>query len=350
MKQSPLFPALMARGASMEVQGDWMVVEHFGGVQAELAALRAGAGLVDLAHTTMITLSGPNTRRWAHGMFTNHIKGLQPGQGNRSCMCDPKGRVQGLIDLYCVDEEHFFGVLEGVGLPWFEERYQMFLVLDDVEWEEEAEQMSLLSLQGPGAADILATLGLPVPEADHAHAEAGRSGDQPGIRVMRKDRTGLGGFDLAVPRSALLPTWEAALGAGAAPVGLAAVDALRIRAGRAAWPTDGGELTMVHELRYNEDCCSFTKGCYVGQEIINRIDVKGQVTKRLTPLLLAEDALPPAGAQVLLEGQAVGHLTSAARIDGGVRAVAVLRKAAWAPGTTVEIQAEGRTVAAAVTE
>ena len=86
---------------------------------------------------------------------------LPPGRGNRNAMCDDRGRVQGLLDLYCIREDHFLVVLEGVDAEWFQERYRMFLMLDDIEVDELAGEATLLSVQGPAAASVLASAGLP---------------------------------------------------------------------------------------------------------------------------------------------------------------------------------------------
>jgi folate-binding protein YgfZ len=182
---------------------------------------------------------------------------------------------------------------------------------------------------------VLEAAGLPAPEVDRAHA----ADEATGVRVARRDRTGFGGFDLIVPVTQVEAVWDALTGAGARPFGTETLDALRIHAGRAAWPQDGSDKSMVHELRFNEEVCAFDKGCYVGQEVINRIDVKGLINKRLTGLEVDGDALPPQGAEVVLDDKVVGTVTSATAAGGRVRALGVLRKAAWEPGTAVVIRA-----------
>ena len=335
MHRTPLFARHVSGGAALAEHDGWMVPISHGAAEAGAAGVRAGAGVVDLAHVNLLTLTSEDARRWANGMFTNNIKRLPVGRGNRNAMCDDRGRVQGLLDLYCVREDHFVAVLDGVDADWFGERYKMFLILDDIEVEELDGEATLLSVQGPAAAAALAAAGLPAPEVDRAHA----LDDATGVRVARRDRTGLGGFDLIVPVAQAEAIWGALLAAGVRPFGLETLDALRIHAGRAAWPQDGTGKSMVHELRVNEEVCAFDKGCYVGQEIINRIDVKGLVNKRLTGLEVAGDAAPPQGAEVLLGDTVVGTISSATAADGRIRALGVLRKTAWDPGTAVVIRA-----------
>jgi folate-binding protein YgfZ len=343
VQQTPLFAAHQQDGAELDTIHDWILPRVFAGVEVEVAAARSGAVIIDLAHLGKVTLAGPDARRFANGMFTNNITRLAAGQGNRSAMCDDRGRVQGLLDLYCTGEQSFFGVLDGVTPAWFETRYEKFIVFDDVEMQVIDKAPWIVSIQGPRAGEIVTALGLPIPANDHDHA-----GDE--IRVMKKDRTGVGGFDVAVPDAALASFYAAARAAGADPLGHDAFDALRVLAGRAAWPEDGTELSMVHELRLNEEVCSFDKGCYIGQEIINRIDVKGQIGKKLMGVVLQEDAVPPRGAEVVLGADVVGSITSAARVDGRVVGLGVLRKAAWTPGAEVVVRAGDKTVPAKVSE
>ncbi len=347
MAQSPLFERHVAAGASHSDSGGWHLVDHFGDAEAELTALQTGAALLDLAPVGVAELSGEEVRRWCHGMFTNHVKRLRPGQGNRHAMCNDRGGVLGVLDLYCIADDRFLAVFEGVDADWFQAHYRMYLILDDIEVEplgEESDGPWLLSVQGPGAAAVLASAGLPVPAEDHGleALDGGtdwRTADGSAITaVMRKDRAGTGGFDVLVPTDALAATWTALAEAGAAPTGQLTLDAARIAAGRARWPVDGGEKTVVHHLRLESEVCNFEKGCYVGQEVINRMDVKAKVGRRLTLLELDGAAAP--GAGVVLDDKSVGALTSVSSIGGVVRALGVLRQVAWQPGTQVTIATE----------
>ncbi|MEL6349457.1 MAG: glycine cleavage T C-terminal barrel domain-containing protein [Myxococcota bacterium] len=327
----PLSDLHLTLGAALDDAGQ---PQRYRDLDAEVSAVRQGAGLFDLSAAQTFHLRSPEARRWSNGMFTNNIRRLQPGQGNRSAMCDDRGRVQGLLDLYCLDDETFFGVLEGVDLAWFAGRYEMFLMLDDIELESHPDAPWLLSVQGPKAEAILAAASLPTPQNTRDHVE------QDGLRVMRRDRTGLGGFDLLCADDAVLRhIWTTLLEAGAQPAGHQTLDALRILAGRARWPTDGTEKSMVHELRLNEEVCAFDKGCYVGQEVINRIDVKGAIQKRLTGLRLLER--PPEGSPVFLGDKKIGTITSMVSLHGEIFGLGVLRKTAWEPGTTVAVRPEG---------
>lgn len=349
MAPSPLLPVHRTAGATV-------VERTFGGPEAASAPVvsaypssptwpESGVVCVDLAHLPTFELVGEDVRRWTNGMFTNNTRRLQPGQGNRHCACDDRGRVRGVLDLYLVAEDRVRLVLDGMAEDAFVTRYQMYLMLDDIEIERSEPPRVVLTVQGEGTDALLAGLGLPVPEADHAHLEA--EAPHEGVRVCRRDRSGRGGVDLLVPEPSLARLWAALVDAGAAPHGLDQLDALRVVAVRAAFPTDATDKSMVHELRLEGECCAFDKGCYVGQEVINRIDVKGAIQKRLTGMLL--DGPVPVGAEVRLGEKVVGRLTAHARVEGRDVAVGVLRKTAWAPGTELSVvAADGTTTRATV--
>lgn len=339
--RTPLFATHGAAGAEFTEFEGALLPRVFRGVEAEAAAVRAGVGLFDRSHAAVLTLTGADARRTCNGMFTANIRDLPVGQGLRSAATDEKGRILGLFDLCCLREDHFLLTLDGWPAESFTERYEKFFLLDDVEVEDLAGVRAALSLQGPGAGALLEGLGLALPDG-------GALAETAGLRVRRRARTVAGGFDLDLPVEGLVPFWEAARAAGAMPVGVDAQEVLRIEAGRVRWPVDMGERALVHEMGLVEECCAFTKGCYVGQEVIHRIDVMGQVQKKIWGLELDEDAIPPLEAEVRLDGQAVGVTRSGAREGGRVRVLALLRKPAWNPGARVEVLAAGRSVGATV--
>jgi folate-binding protein YgfZ len=285
---------------------------------------------------------GPDARRFCNGMFTNNVRNLPVDRGNSNAMVDDKARVQGLLDLWRVSESALLAVLHGVTAEAFEARYAKYIVFDDVELTDEREAVGLLSVQGPDAAAVLTRAGLPVPEDEGAIASV------ESVHVLRRARSVPGGFDVLLPRDVAALTWEALVAAGAAPAGRDALEILRVEAGQPRWPVDMSEKSLVHELRLVERCVSFDKGCYIGQEIINRIDVMGQVTKKIWGLEMAEDALPPRGAEVRIGEDVVGATLSGVRDGARVRVLALLRKAAWTPGAEVDVHANGRIVRATV--
>lgn len=339
--RTPLFAAHAALGAQfLDVHG-WALPGQFRTVEEEVAAASRQPVMLDLAAHTPITLAGPDVRRFCNGMFTQNVRDMAIGATARSALTDEKGKMLGLISITRIAEFTMLVLLDGISAAAFCERYEKFIILDDIEMENLFEQRTVLHIAGPGAGEALVAVGLPIPAA-------GMAAGVESVWVLRRDRIGLDGYDLVVPSADVVALFEALRGSGVMPIGHDASEWLRISAGQAQWPDDMGERALVHEMNLVPICCSFEKGCYVGQEVINRIDVMGQVTKKLVRLNMVEDAIPPLGAEIKLGDELVGSARSGARCGGKSCILAVIRKAAWAAGTELTVHADGRVVRAVV--
>jgi aminomethyltransferase len=269
---------------------------------------------------------GKDTRRFCNGMFSNNIRDLQPGGFNRNVMLNDKGHIQGQLEVWCLGPEELLVTLEGVAAESFIERYDRFIIMDEVEQQDLTGVLHILSLQGPMSRALLEELELPVPEPGHFVEQAG-------LRVAHRPRCKAGGYDLLSTDPFSLKT--SLLAGGAVAGNEAAAEVLRIEAGLARWPVDMSEKSLLHEMNMVLEYCNFNKGCYIGQEVINRIDVMGQVNKKLFGLELAAAVAPK--AEVFIGETLVGVLGGSAEEAGLIRALAVLRKSAWEVGTKVEV-------------
>ena len=341
LSRTPLFAAHAALGAQfIEIDG-WALPGQYRTVEEEVSAAGRDATMLDLAAHSALTLAGPDVRRFCNGMFTQNVRDMPLGATARSALTDEKGKLLGLISVSRVEDETILVVLDGVSAASFTDRYGKYIILDDVEMDDLSQTHTVLHVSGPRAAEALVITGLSVP----AVAQVITTGS---VWVLSRDRMGMAGFDLVVPAAEATTTFEALRGAGVLPIGHDAAEWLRIGAGLARWPVDMGERALVHEMNLVATCCSFEKGCYLGQEVINRIDVMGQVNKKLMRVDMVEDAIPPVGAEVKLAGEVIGSARSGARCGGKSRVLAVIRKAAWTMGTQVSIHADGRVVAGVV--
>jgi len=274
-------------------------------------------------------LQSEDAKRWCNSMFSNNIRKLSPAQGNRSGICDDRGRLQGLIDVYCLGDDRYLCVLDGIDKEWFQKRFSMYMILDDIEHEPLQEE--LIHICGPESTVLLEKQGYAMPAPDHQYSQ------HHNLQLMRKNRFGVDGFDIITDNIPAL-IQELSL-AGMQKIPSAAMDALRITNCLAKWPDDGTEKTMIHELALNEECCAFDKGCYIGQEIINRIDVKGILNKKIHKILIAGDA--NLGDSLQFNDQVVGNLTSLTTIEEKQIGLSVLKKRAWKNGVTLNISSGG---------
>ncbi|MCA9573446.1 MAG: hypothetical protein KC656_36675, partial [Myxococcales bacterium] len=215
----------------------------------------------------MVELVGPDTRRFANGMFTNNVRDMPVGAHRWSGMTDDRGRLHGLMDLLLVADDRLVCVLEGMTADAFEARYGMFVVFDDVEIVRRGG--TVWSLQGADLPAVDAELQWP--------SRRSRSG---GLEVLTPDDT---------PPVAGVPTDDAML------------EALRIEVGWPRFPDDASDRQLPHELGLRDTHLHFEKGCYRGQETIHRVEVMGGVRKGLVGLAL--DAEIAVGADLSADGK-----------------------------------------------
>ncbi len=301
---------------------------------AEVAQVRADAGLF-LGPEGILTFVGPDARRFCNGMFTNNVRNLPVGRMNQNAMVDEKARIQGLLDLACLGDAPEVGgtfrvTLEGVTVAQFLARYEKYIIFDDVELTDVSEDFRVYTVQGPGAAAVLEAASLPVPatEGDVLAID----GDLTRATVTRRARSVAGGFDVCVPN---VDAEEMVARLGLPLCAPATLERLRIEAGLVRWPVDMGERALPHEMRVVPRMCNFEKGCYLGQEVINRIDVMGQVNKQVWGLTSAGQLGP--GTEVKIGEDVVGTVLSGVQEDGFARALVLLRKVAWEPGKVVQV-------------
>jgi folate-binding protein YgfZ len=216
------------------------------------------------------------------------------------------------------------------------------LVADDVEIEDRSEQDASFGVHGPRAPEIvkaaLPDCDLPRQELDHRTAMmAGAT-----LLIVRTDWTGDSGFDIVTARTDAPRVWQAMLTVGEArglrPAGMAAADILRLEAGRPRVDVDFDETRLVLEAAL-ERGIHFSKGCYLGQEIVERASARGHVNKRLVGLRVEGSVPPQPDALIFAEGSEVGRVTSAAFSPhlGSAIALGYVKRAFANPGIRVSI-------------
>ncbi len=333
---TPLHETTAARGAQFREDHGWLFPESFGAPQEEYRALRESAGLLDLSARGKIAVVGSDRVRWLHGMVTNDIKGLRPGQGTYCFVLTAQGRIvadlQVLLqaDRVLLDCEPF---LTQKILPALEH----YIIMDQVELSDLTASLGTLGVEGPRAAQVLrAALNcedLPQNCLEHIAADE--------LLIWRVDR----GFWIAAPVAELRALWERLEAAGARPVGFQALDTTRIEAGLPRYGVDIEETTLPQETGQMR-AIHFNKGCYIGQEIVERIRSRGHVNRMLMGLK-SEGNLKP-GAAVEADGKEIGRVTSAARSPslGCSIALAYLRREFAEPGRQVLVGGQPAEVSA----
>ena len=322
------------------------VVASYGDPAGEDAAAWDGAGLVDLTDRAVLEATGPQRQRFLQGLLSNDVAGRQPGQGCRAALLTAKGHVQALVRAL-VDQNAVLLETDSDTLGVLQRTLEHHRVAAPVRFELRA--TAVLGLLGVRAPEVLKAAGVTAPPlVPEDHVVAAIAGHD--VRVARAGDLPGGGFVLHAGPEAAAAVWDALLRVGARPVGRDALDALRVETARAWYGDDVTDQNLLHETGLVAECHSPTKGCYLGQEVVARLEARGaNVSKALRPLRLSSPAAP--GAMVRAAGMDAGRVTTAAVSPRlGPIALAYVHRSHLAPGTAVEVDGAPATVVASFVE
>lgn len=340
---------LDACGANWSTHHDHEVVDHYGDPQAELDAARDSALLIaDRSERDVLVIEGDDAATWLQGLVTGDVYALRrEGSGQRTHAVNRVGRAIAdaralhIPDALVLDLEP--GVLAGDLLK----HLKGHLIMERVRLRDRSAQTAEIALFGPGALATVARLGgyaHPVGRLDGLDGTWGQLGDVD-VVVQRLEWTGQEGVSIRCDRDDATTVWDLLVeGAGARPIGHRALEVLRQEAGIPRFGVEYDEKVIPLEADLNHTI-SYDKGCYLGQEVIHRLDTRGTPAKMLRALTLGPDAVPGegaqalAGAKVLLGEKAVGevaHVQVAPRI-GGVVLAGYLKRGAYDEGQRVVI-------------
>jgi folate-binding protein YgfZ len=311
---------------------------HYGDVAAEWNAVRHGCGIIDAGHRALLCAVGSERTDFLQGMLSNDLRTLKPGGGLHAAYLTVQGRVVSDMRVFALADEIWLDV-PVQRRSVVRETLEKYIVADDVELIAGAAVAPLLSLEGPKSAAIAAAvLGEPVGELEMlAHAQRRFGGTE--LRVARVSHGGENGFLIFGEVGTAAALWRRSVDVGAVPVGIDALDILRIEAGIPWCDRDMDESFLAPEVGLG-DAISYKKGCYIGQEVVERVASRGQVQRKLMGLVCDGEHLPPPGSKLSRDDEDVGNVTSAVRSPAlrSVIALAYVRRAAWEPDTMVHLE------------
>ncbi len=313
----------------------------FSSPQEELAALRTGCGVFDLGWRAKMVVTGRDRTRWLNGMVSNNIRDLAPAHGVYSFLLNPQGHILG--DMYVFNRgESFLIDTDRAQAGKLAQLLKKYIIMDQVVLSEAGEGViTALGLEGPNSKDVLARAGFGPSELQPLEVED-RMWHEVALSLVR---TLQGGFMIWLSPENAGGVWEALAAAGATPVGAEALEMWRIAAGIPRYGIDIRERDLPQETS-QEQALNFTKGCYIGQEIVERIRARGGVHRRFTGFNFDHQAPPPAGTKIERDGREVGEITSVAvLLSGQAVGLGYLRREAGGPGTAIEIGGVQATVA-----
>jgi folate-binding protein YgfZ len=295
------------------------VVNDYGDWQAEHVALRETAGVMDLSFRSRICLVGADRAQYLHGQVTNDVKKLRLGEGCYSAITTAKGKMESDLNIFALADELLLDFEPGLREK-ISARLEKFIVADDVQVVDAAPHYGLLCVQGPKAEAVVCALGLftelparPLTSVKISDATLGE------IYLVNNSRVSGTGFDLFIPNNSLGAVADKLIAAakqiGGRAVGWQAFETARIEAGIPRFGADMDETNIPLECGIESRTIVYNKGCYIGQEIINRIHSVGHVNRELRGLRLADDvkSLPLRGDKLFHAGKEVGQITSAVK-------------------------------------
>lgn len=340
----PLAEHHLARGRSLAAYHGALVPARFSDPAAEHHAVRNAAGVFDFSFRSKIAVRGPDRAGFLHNMLSNDIKSLTPGRGIYATLLDIKGHI--VADLRVYSAENLLLIDTDADLrDKIVRTLDRYIVMDDVRLEPL--DLGALAVQGPHAREVVEkALGVavrPLDEFGHFLAETAAGA----VRVVRATSTGEEGYEVWVEPRDLVALWESltskAEATGVLPCGSEALESLRIEAGIPRYGADFGEDTLPLEAGLL-DALSFTKGCYVGQEIVERARSRGHVNWKLAGLFVASQTAPEPGAKLLAAGKESGEVTSSCVSPtlGRTIALAFVRREASEPGTELTLGSGAR--------
>jgi folate-binding protein YgfZ len=315
-------------------------------------AILEGAVIGAIAPRRQIAVTGADRAAFLHGLLTNDIQALAPGSGCYAAWLTPQGRMHTDMHVLELGDMILLDVPAEQAGPTLE-RLDGFLFSEDVRLEALDGSLAAVWVHGPAAARVLEESldGIDAPGTWPEHRVSPGLLDGTSVIVVRVDQLGVPGFGVYVP-PASEPALRTALGhAGAVEVSQEAIDAARIEAGYPVFGLDMTQETIPLEAGIEDRAISFTKGCYVGQEVIIRVLHRGhgRVARRLVGLQFEGDP-PPRAARLFAGDREIGFVTSAAASAAtGAVGLGYVHRDFVQPGTAVQWQAGDARVPAVVT-
>jgi folate-binding protein YgfZ len=342
--QGAALPAALA-GATVVDDLGAVTAGDYGDPAKEYELIATDAAVVDRSVGGAVRVTGRDARSFLDSLASQDLTVLADGDGAHSLLLQPQGKLTADFRVLQIGAEELWldadvgaGAVLAAGLNRFKIRVK-------VEVSDVTPEDAQITVKGPNAvARVSDALGIAVPDQQHAHVE------WHGARVVRADWPTVPGVDIVGVRADVEGAWHALIAAGVPRAGRLALEVLRVEAGV---PRQGHELddsTIPQEAFLERDAVSFTKGCFLGQELVCRIDTRGHVNRLLRGVVIEGDREPVAGAEVQAGEKVVGRVTTVVRSPRfGIVALALLRREVE-PGAELTVTIADAPVAAVARE
>jgi folate-binding protein YgfZ len=348
--ETPLKAEHLAAGARLAESNGILLPELYSDFATEYRAARESVALMDTNWHAFTSLAGPDRARYLNAIVTNNIQSLPQGNGILALLLNPQGRILAELEVYALPEKLL--VLSHIS---FRERttatLDKFIIMDDVELEDLTNDLGSIAVEGPHAADVVRQVcGVALEDFAEMSIQDVKIGEV-ACHLLRRSHFALPGAELLARREQLPALWNALLESvrtnGGVPIGMTALNSLRLEAGIPWFPADFNDTVIPHEAALEETHISFSKGCYTGQEIVERVRSRGHVNRRRVGLKFTAADPPAPGTRLRADGNEIGIVTSAGVSPAAGTAIGMgyVRREHSEPGSELEFDGGKATVA-----
>src|SRR5580704_11249248 len=347
--ETPLRQREEALGATFATWFGCTMPDRFAPLETEYHCARETAALIDKNYRAFIYASGPDRLRYLNAVLTNDVRETAAGRGVPSLLLNPQGHIIAELEVYAIGERLLI-----VSYQMIRERLiealDKYIIMDDVTLEDATPSLAVLGVEGPNSPEILRSVtGIDfgsLAELGHVEASVASvvSKDKTAaipVRVIRRSPDAPG-FECVVAREHIDALWDVLLAAVQAkdggPVGYSTLSTLRLEAGVPSFGYDFDETVIPHEAGLENSHINYSKGCYTGQEIVERVRSRGHVNRIRAGVEFQATVVPERGTKLSAAGKEVGHVTRAAFSLAANHAIAMayLRREVSAAGTALE--------------
>jgi folate-binding protein YgfZ len=310
--------------------------------QAEFGALRTGCGVYDLGYRAQISLMGGDRVRWLNGMVTNNIRDLAVGRGVYAFLLNPQGHILG--DLYAYNRDDLIVVdTDRSQVEKILSTFDHYIIMDDVEVKDLSDSLTFLGVGGPRSREVLAAAGIAIPDVEPLQvfdAKCTCDCDCAQCTAVRGDDPEYENYELWLAAKDVKKTWDAMVAHGAMPIGSEALEMHRIVSGVPLYGVDIRDRDLPQETEQAR-ALNFNKGCYIGQEIVERIRSRGSVHRKFAGFIADAEQPVAAGTKIVSGEKEVGEITSVAFVRQADAeknvALGYIRRELGTPGREVTI-------------
>ncbi len=307
---TPLRDWHVAHGGQIGTWFGCALPDHFGDWRVEYSFLMSSVALVDTNFHAYLEFTGADRTRYLNAILTNNIRDLQRNQGTVSLFLSPQGHIQAEVETFARGES-ILGVSFAMIRTKLIEALDKYIIMDDVMLSDRTAEWGSLGLHGPRAIAAAQRVNVDAtewrPEELHDVEVAGICG-----LAVKRIAAGAVSLEVFVPRQRIAPLWEALLqpvkDEGGGPSGYMALNSVRLEQGLPWFGCDFGEKQIPHEAGLQNSHISYVKGCYTGQEIVERVRSRGQVNRVRVMVQFGAHVAPE--TILVADGKEVGFVTS----------------------------------------